>query len=349
MAFRKAKAEQAYLKMAIYGPSGSGKTLTSLLVAEGLAALTKGRVAFVDTEHGTDFYCQPVPERKIHPAGFDFDVVHTRSLTEVLRECQALRPAEYPVVVVDSITHLWEAAQAAYRGRRGASGQIPFHAWGEIKKPYKDLMNWALNAPQHVIFCGRQGNDWGTDDESGELVNKGFKLKAEGETAYEPHILVRLEAVRPRKGNVVHVAYVEKDRSSKLQGQIIEWPSFDTLARPLLGLLGQTQARVQTEEEAAQADAEALERGDREKGAESRIRREQFEARLTLAKTLKEAEAIGKEITPAKKAMTTADVAKLREAYLATTDRLKGALSNGKKQYDDPVEAIEREAIESEA
>ena len=35
--FRKAKAEQAALKIGLYGPPGSGKTFTSLLIAEGLA------------------------------------------------------------------------------------------------------------------------------------------------------------------------------------------------------------------------------------------------------------------------------------------------------------------------
>ena len=35
--FRKAKAEQAALKIGFYGAQGSGKTFTALLIAEGLA------------------------------------------------------------------------------------------------------------------------------------------------------------------------------------------------------------------------------------------------------------------------------------------------------------------------
>jgi pantothenate kinase-related protein Tda10 len=56
--FRKAKAEQAALKIGIYGPPGSGKTFTSLLIAEGLGKISGKRVAYVDTERGTDFYAQ---------------------------------------------------------------------------------------------------------------------------------------------------------------------------------------------------------------------------------------------------------------------------------------------------
>ncbi len=76
--FRKAKAEQAALKMGIYGPPGSGKTFTSLLIAEGLGVTSGKRVAYVDTERGTDFYCKDVPSRAVHPQAFDFDALYTR-------------------------------------------------------------------------------------------------------------------------------------------------------------------------------------------------------------------------------------------------------------------------------
>ncbi len=327
--FRAAKAGQAALKMAIYGPAGSGKTLTSLLIAEGLAALAGGRVALVDTERGSDFYCAAVPERSAHPAAFDFDALYTRSLTEAVRECQGLDPKAHPVVVIDSITHLWEAARNAYAGRTNKAGQIPMHAWGEIKRPYKALMHWALNCPQHVLICGRQGNDWGEDEQTGELVNQGYKMRAEGETAYEPHVLLRLE-VRKGKQRGVHVAHVEKDRTGKLHGRIIEWPSFASVAEPLLGLLGGTQVRVQSEDEAAAEDAEALTREERERAAASRIYREQLEAKLTLARTPKEVRAVGEQITAElKRVMLPADVAALRESYLAAMRKAESAVKEG--------------------
>jgi KaiC/GvpD/RAD55 family RecA-like ATPase len=139
--FRKATPEQAALKMALYGPPGSGKTFTTLLVAEGLANLLGKKVALVDTERGSDFYCQSVPSRLVHPEAFVFDALYTRSLTEVLTECKRLKPEEYGVVIIDSITHLWESAKAAYSGKTTKVGSIPLHAWAKIKAPYKDLMN----------------------------------------------------------------------------------------------------------------------------------------------------------------------------------------------------------------
>src|SRR3990167_2272907 len=112
--FRKAKAEQAALKVGMYGPPGSGKTMTALLISEGLAKLTGKRCAYVDTEHGTDFYCQNVPSRKVHPAAFDFDAIYTRSLTEVSSAIRGLDTKDYGVVIIDSITPLGEAARQAY-------------------------------------------------------------------------------------------------------------------------------------------------------------------------------------------------------------------------------------------
>ena len=55
-------------------------------MAEGLANVIGKRVAMVDTERGSDFYCQAVASRAVHPEAFTFDALYSRSLTEVLAE-----------------------------------------------------------------------------------------------------------------------------------------------------------------------------------------------------------------------------------------------------------------------
>lgn len=231
--FRKAKAEQAALKIGMYGPPGSGKTFTALLIAEGLSNLTKKRVAYVDTEHGTDFYCKAVSTRRVHPEAFDFDALYTKSITEVTAAVKSLSPDEYGAVVIDSITHIWEACMASYSGRQTSVGSIPMHAWGKIKKPYKELMAALLSSPMHVLICGRQGIEYSTDEETEELKAIGYKMKAEGETAYEPHILLRMEAVKPKKTNEIAqiVAYAEKDRTGVLAGRSFVDPTFDSICK----------------------------------------------------------------------------------------------------------------------
>ncbi len=324
MAFRKAKAEQAALKIAIYGPPGSGKTFTSLLIAEGLATQAKKRIAYVDTERGTDFYCKRVTERSAHPEPFDFDAIYTRSLTEVDREIRALNTDHYAVVVVDSITHLWEAAIGAYKGNMTRAQTIPMTAWGTIKRPYKAMFAYMLSSPMHVIVCGRQGNEFAEDENTGELKRVGVKMKAEGETPYEPHILIRMECGRAKPGEIAPVfATAEKDRSGMLAGRTIMNPTFDTLARPLLSLLGDTQATIQSEDETASQDAEALAAAEAEREARSAELLRKFSAEFRLADTAAAVEAVSKRITAAlKKDMLPADVDALREAYRAALARV---------------------------
>lgn len=316
--FRKAKAEQAALKIGMYGPPGSGKTFTSLLIGEGLGIASGKRVAYVDTERGTDFYCKDVPSRAVHPQAFDFDALYTRSLTEVLASVKALDTSVYGVVVLDSVTHLWEAAIAAYGGNQTRAGTIPMHAWGKIKRPYKELMSTLLSSPMHVVICGRQGTEYATDEETEELKAVGLKMKAEGETAYEPHILIRMEAIKPRKTNELAtiVAYAEKDRTGVLAGRSFVNPTYESMIKQLLPLLGDTQARIASSDETATADAERIADEEKERIANSAKILAEFKAKITLAETAAALKEIGKSITPQVKAkMVTTDVTELREAY----------------------------------
>jgi hypothetical protein len=79
------------------------------------------------------------------------------------------------------------------------AGTIPLHAWGAVKKLYRELMHFLLASPMHVLICGRQGIDYGEDEASGELKSPGYRMRADGETAYEPDVLLRLESHRPPK------------------------------------------------------------------------------------------------------------------------------------------------------
>lgn len=314
--FRKAKAEQAALKIGLYGTPGSGKTFTSLLLSEGLVRGTGKRIAFVDTERGTDFYCQPVSQRRLHPEAFDFDAIYTKSITDVLSAVKSLRPQEHGVVVIDSVTHIWEACMAAYSGNTTRAGTIPAHAWAGIKKPYKDLMSTLLSMPQHVIICGRQGNEWDTDD-NGQMTKVGVKMKAETETPYEPHILIRMESNVDQEKLTHEVrCYVEKDRTGILMGKYVVNPTFDSLCKPLLHLLGDKQALIQSSDEVAAKDAEAFSEMERAKEKQSGDLLRQYLARFQLSADSKELDKVAKELTPeVKKNMLTEHVNQLKTAY----------------------------------
>jgi hypothetical protein len=188
-------------------------------------------------------------------------------------------------------------------------------------------MHLLLASPVHVVICGRQGNDFTEDDESGELKNLGFKMRAEGETAYEPDILIRLEAHKPsKKALAIPVGHVEKDRSGVLAGQSIPWPAFDTIAQPLLGLLGTTQAALPTEDEVGEQDAEALSHQEAERGRHSTELAGQYTTRMTQAGTIAELQQIGGELTPAvKKQFSAKDLARVRSVYVDRLANLRPA------------------------
>jgi hypothetical protein len=205
------------------------------------------------------------------------------------------------------------------------------HAWANIKRPYKELVHLLLASPLHVLICGRQGNDFAEDADTGEMKSLGYKMRAEGETAYEPDVLLRLEAHKPgKKGTLVPTAVVEKDRTGVLAGKTIPWPGFDNLARPLLGLLGTTQVAPPTEEEVGIQDAEALARREKEERQRSAELAGRFTARLEQAGTVDDLRRIGGELTaPVKARMAQPDLDRVRKTYGTRLAALKAPAANG--------------------
>lgn len=328
--FAKAKPKQARLKLGVYGPPGSGKTFTALLFSEGLAAAAGRRVAFVDTERGTDFYSQSAG-RAVHPDAFDFDALYTRSLAETTDAIRALDPAVYGVVVLDSVSHLWDAAIEAYTGKRTSRDTIPFQAWAQIKKPYKALISFLIGSPFHVLICGRQKNIF-EDDADGGIKKVGVGMRAESDTPYEPHICVRMESIKSPGSATAGIAdvvmHVEKDRTGVLAGRSVLNPSFETI-RPLLALLGDEQADAETDSEARiEADAELLAKDDEAKAAKagnSRMLLDEFTARLMACSDLASLGGVAQDIKKAVRKMQPEHVEALRQLKESVVQRVTSA------------------------
>jgi hypothetical protein len=329
--FQKAEAKQAALKVSAYGPPGSGKTFTTLLMAEGLAKVRSKRVAYVDTERGTDFYVKAVAARKIHPEAFDIDALYTRSIADVTDAIRSLDPKVHGVVVLDSMSHIWDSAIDAYKGKKVGKGEdkIPMQAWGSIKKPYKDLLAFLIASPFDVFILGRQKNVFDTkeDDEGNEKMTKtGVGMRAEGETAYEPHICLRLESQSQDRTQTEYATYcyVEKDRSGVLAGQVIKNPSFETIA-PILPLLGAVQAPLEDEDERIAKDGELLAKeGEKAKAKEEKSTTlfQDLQGRLVAAKSVEDIGAVAEEIKKQKRYLVESHENALREIYKSRRDKV---------------------------
>lgn len=286
--FKKAVANREYMKAGFYGKTGSGKSLTALLLAEALAKMEGKRVAYVDTERGTAFYIRDVPERTVHPAAFDIDIIETKSLFEVLSAIEELDTNVYGCLVIDSMTAMWEAAKATYNGKLTSKGGIPVQAWGPIKKPYLRVMSRFMDLPVHALICGREGVEM-EQDEDGEAQVVGKKMKVEGSTAYEPHILVQMVPRREEDGTHRIRAFFEKDRSGILSGKTVDWPTaatFEPIIRILSGTGATGATALGTPEENANKDIEAAAQRKESEDAERKATFDQIRDAILKAESL---------------------------------------------------------------
>ena len=193
------------------------------------------------------------------------------------------------IIIIDSITHIWEAAKGAYEGKRLGNDAIPLNAWGDIKRPYKELINYLMNCNAHVFVVGREGLE--TENDKGQLNIIGTKMKAEGETAYEPHMLIHMTQMRKddhatgqSKGSIV--AYFEKDRTGLFNCKSFTSPTFKDLEPAIQLLDGDEQRHLDSEDEASEKDALLIdEKRAKKEEVSKETRLECYEA-ITACKTL---------------------------------------------------------------
>lgn len=267
MDFVKAVNMQSKVSLTMYGKAGSGKTMTSLMFAEGLAERTGKRVAFIDTENGSGYYAEEVKERTAHPEAFDFDAMYTRSLDDVLKAVKKLDFNIHSVLVIDSMTHIWQSAIAAWEAVGGEKTNIkklkiegiPDYAWSFIKAPYLELIRLLMDAPFHVIIVGRLKEVY----LNGEVV--GFTMAAEKNTLYEANISIKMEALKlPGVDLKATISmFVEKDRTSILNGRTFTDPTFKTI-EPILRLLKDKQRQTEDPEVTAKKDAPLINKAQTE-------------------------------------------------------------------------------------
>ena len=220
--------KQAFLKMGIYGEPKSGKTYTASVVAIGLHKLIKSKkpIAFFDTETGSEYVLKSLYK----PAKIDLIGIKSRSFADLMT---AHREAEEncDILIVDSITHIWNEIQDAYK-KKHKIDYVEFQDWGPIKKEWESFTTAYLNSKLHVIVCGRAKDIYEqTTNERGkkEINVTGSRMATEKNLAYEPSLLVEMEKVsEPKTGFLIPRAWVLGDRFSTLDGKCFDKPTFET-------------------------------------------------------------------------------------------------------------------------
>jgi len=237
---KKSENRIAFAKVGIYGEAGSGKTLTAAKIAIGLykASGNQKPVAMFDTEPAAS-YIRPLFEKE----GIEFLVYdESRALKDLMAFVDEAEK-ECSVVIADSITHVWRDACDSYlkvvnenAQRRMGSKYRPiykleFHHWAPIKAEWHKFTDRYLASKVHFIVCGRAGNiyEYQKNEETGkmELITVGSKMATEKELGYEPSLLIEMVKVR-EEGRIINRALVEKDRTDTLNGNEIDYPTFDS-------------------------------------------------------------------------------------------------------------------------
>ena len=151
--FKPAVRENVNLLIGLAGGTGSGKTYTAMRLAAGIAG--DKPFALIDTEAG----------RGNHYADqFKFDhgdllpPFRPATYTEAI---QAADAAGYPVIVVDSMSHVWSGDggvldwQEEEFQRMGGKETVKMASWIKPKVAHKHMVAKLLQVRAHLILCFR--------------------------------------------------------------------------------------------------------------------------------------------------------------------------------------------------
>jgi hypothetical protein len=192
--FQEVSNNKPFFKAAFEGFAGSGKTYTAAKLAIGLHKKVKSTkpIVMVDTEKSSKFLKPMFDE-----AGIKLLVKETKSLVDLKEAMSKCREGFSDILLIDSLSHIYDNFMEAYKVKTGHQ-RLQFQDWGLIKPAWKrEFSDPLVNDSYHIIFCGRAGYEYSNelDAETGkrEIYKSGVKMKVEGETAYEPDMLVLME------------------------------------------------------------------------------------------------------------------------------------------------------------
>lgn len=235
--FTPAANTKPFFKVAAQGFAGSGKTYTLFQIAKAVLKkvrehdpATPNRIVFFDTEKASGFL-RPLAEAD----GIELMVKESRSLRDLTEAIGICESGYAAVLVADSISHVYENFLEAYKQAKKKT-RLEIQDWGAIKPRWKaDFSERFVRSRVHILFTGRAGYEYEAievERENGttkkEFHKAGVKMKVDGETAYEPDVLVHMERFEElldgKKKRVWREATILKDRSGLIDGKTFENP-----------------------------------------------------------------------------------------------------------------------------
>lgn len=205
--FVKAQRRRAKARIGLVGPAGSGKTYSALLLAFGLVG-TEGKVALLDTEHGSGSLYADIG---------NYDVSEISAPFTVDRYLQGIRTAEeagYDCLVIDSLSHAWAGEGGLLElVDNVTASKNKFTAWRDATPKHNALVEAMLQSSLHIIATMRAKTEYVLSEQNGKQVPKKVGMapvQREG-MDYEFSLVFDIEQGK-------HVATTSKDRTSLFDG-----------------------------------------------------------------------------------------------------------------------------------
>ena len=200
--FKKAEKTKLKLRLAIDGASGSGKTWGALTIAASLG----GKIAVIDTEHGS---------ASLYSDKFNFDVMELNSDFAPEKYIAGIKGAEkagYDVLIIDSLSHEWEGPGGCLDIQNRLGGR--YTDWGKVTPRHDALIQAILGSNMHVIATMRTKAEY--------IIEKNQNAKDAPRkvgTAPKQRDGVEYEFSAVFNLNQQHMASVSKDRTSLFDGR----------------------------------------------------------------------------------------------------------------------------------
>jgi len=202
---RKSSKKQAKIKLALTGASGCGKTYSSLLIAYGITN-NWSKIAIIDTENGSaDLYS--------HLGNYNVLTLQAPFNPEnYIRAIEICEQARMEVVIIDSISPLWEYLLEIHSQMVGNS----FTNWGKITPRINSFIQKILSSNTHIIASMRTKQDYVLNEKNGKMIPEKVGLKTVMRDGIDYEFTIVLDI------DMKHNAKASKDRT----GLFMDKPEF---------------------------------------------------------------------------------------------------------------------------
>jgi len=218
--FAPAVKTESKLRMAIAGPSGSGKTYTALALAAAL--VPDGRVAVIDTEHGSAAKYADL---------FRFDVAHAAPPYHpdgLIKLITFAANNGYDVVIVDSATHYWSGVGGVLDLKEEAESRMrnpnSYTAWKGVTPIHQRMVDALISVPAHVIVTMRSKQEYVLVEKNGKQVPQKMGMAPIQRDGFEYEFDVMMDM------DVKNVGHVTKTRCPALTDRDFVKPGVDMAA-----------------------------------------------------------------------------------------------------------------------